>query len=52
MELTQDEKQFILNLLTNLTLNPAQQDASAVVQMVQALVKKLGEKKNNVEQNS
>lgn len=39
--MTQEQKQFIVNILSKLQINPAAEDAMANVQMIQSIIKEL-----------
>lgn len=41
--MTLEQKQFIINILSKLQVNPAAEDAMANVQMVQSIIKELSE---------
>lgn len=46
-ELTQEEKEVILQLLNQVQIRPAQPDASEMLALCQSIIKKLTEKENN-----
>jgi len=41
MELTTDEKRFLINLLGQLNVKPSQEDAAKIVELVHSITKKL-----------
>lgn len=45
IELTMQEAEFILNLISQLSISPASKDAAQIVQLVQTLVSKFKSQK-------